>query len=639
MTLGRTFTTFCIYATTLFIGIGCSQKQGIDESFLIPTPVEIIRNSDLTVRINGITEIIDSTLELPKQGYSLEVNDKKVIIKATDRQGLIHARATLAQLSGIRPEEMTDYETFKGAKVPDITIIDYPTFPVRGFMHDTGRNFRDIETIKKELDLLSFYKINVFHWHLTDNPAWRIECQAYPQLNDPQFQRQGRDEGKFYTYEQIREVISYARSRGIMVIPEIDMPGHSQYFNKTFGFGMASPEGMEILKDCLQEFMREIPVEDCPYIHIGSDEVYIEDPKGFMAFCENLVKADGRTPIAWFPGLPSSEETISQVWSESGRAAVGDKLQGPYLDSYMGYLNLGNPLINTSSFFLHQLCTVNEYDEKALGGILCLWNDVRVDDKTRIFPHNGMPEGLLSFAESSWKGGKGYGWHDPNLLPSPETDAHKALIEFEAKLSLHRDVFLKEWNMRWVANSDIPWKISISDKEGETLIKDAEAWGGCIDLNAFCKSKGIIPGAERIEVKMTTEIYVKKDTIITAWIGFDSPARSNRMSDGIGKQGKWECSARAFVGETEIFPAKPWNEPEKYQFHYPTWHKTPNEMPYTDEQFFWTREPAQIPLKAGKNIITLHCPRVFNAAIWIAAFVPVYQDENGYVSEASGITY
>lgn len=627
MTLRRTFTTLSIILTTIFAGTGCSENQVFNESALIPTPVEINRNSDKTIRINGIVEILDSTFWIPQHGYSLEIVNHKAILKARENQGLAHARATLAQLAGVKPEEMSEDKAFKGARIPDVTIIDYPAFPVRGFMHDTGRNFREIETLKKELDLFAFYKLNVFHWHLTDNPAWRIECRAYPQLNDPQFQRQGRDEGKFYTYDQIRDVISYAKNRGIMVIPEIDMPGHSQYFNKTFGFGMATPEGMKILEDCLKEFMQEIPAEDCPYIHIGSDEVYIADPEGFMTFCENIVKADGRTPIAWFPGLPSSKETISQVWSESGRAAVEEKLDGPYLDSYMGYLNLGNPLINTADFFLHQLCSVEKYDGKALGGILCLWNDVRVDDKSRTFPHNGMPEGLLSFAESSWKGGNGY------------ADAHEALIAFEEKLSLHREVFLKEWNMRWVANAHIPWKVNVADSEGNDLIKDVPAWGGCIDLNALCRAEGVVPGSDRLMVTMTTEISVKKDTVITAWIGFDSPARSNRMSDGIGKQGKWECSARVFAGETEIFPAMPWNEPESYQFHYPTWHKAPNEMPYTDEQFFWTREPAQIPLKAGKNTITLYCPRVFNAAIWVAAFVPVNQDENGYVSEPSGITY
>lgn len=619
---------------------GCSPTSGVSPEDLIPTPAELSYDSDARIRISGISEMTDSSLQIPEDGYILTTEGRKVLLKAHDAQGLAHARATLAQLAGVKPEEMADDRSFLRAEIPDITITDWPAFPVRGFMHDTGRNFREIGTLKKELDLFAFYKINVFHWHLTDNPAWRIECRAYPQLNDPQFQRQGRDEGRFYTYDEIREVIAYARERGITVIPEIDMPGHSQYFDRTFGFSMASPEGMEVLEACLKEFMEEIPAEDCPYIHIGSDEVRVNDPKGFMEFCEGLVRADGRTPLAWFPGLPSSEGTISQIWSETGRKAAGDNFSGLYLDSYMGYLNLGCPLINTSSFFLHQLCSTQEYDGKALGGILCLWNDVRVDDKTRTFPHNGMPEGLLSFAQSSWCGGEGHGWSDPNLLPGPGTQAHEDLKEFEEKIALHRDTFLKNLNMRWVANAHIPWKISISDPDTEgSGTVDTEAWGGCIDLNALCKANGITPGKNRPYVRMTTEIFVEKDTVITAWTGFDSPARSNRMSDGIGAQGKWECSARVFSGETEIFPPEPWNEPGRYRFHFHTWHKEPNEMPYTDEQFFWTREPARIPLKAGWNTITLHCPRVFNAATWIAAFVPVCQAEDGPVSEATGIRY
>ena len=103
-------------------------------------------------------------------------------------------------------------------------------------MHDTGRNFQTIEMLKETIDLMSLYKINYFHWHLTDNPAWRIECKVYPQLNDAQYQRPGRDCGKFYTYDEIRELIAYAKERGITVMPEIDMPGHSAYFRNAFGF-------------------------------------------------------------------------------------------------------------------------------------------------------------------------------------------------------------------------------------------------------------------------------------------------------------------------------------------------------------------------------------------------------------------
>ena len=623
-------------ALVIALACGCTRHIGNNPDILIPMPQEIISDGTETVRINDVEEAVDTTLDIPEEGYVLTIGNGRASVLARDFQGLVHARATLAQLAGLAPHEFIDTKAVKGTVLPEMTIRDWPAFPLRGFMHDTGRNFRETEMLKKEIDLMAYYKLNMFHWHLTDNPAWRIECRAYPQLNDPQYQRQGRDEGRFYTYDEIRDVIAYAKERGVMVIPEIDMPGHSQYFDKTFGFGMASEEGMKVLEACLKEFMEEIPAEDCPYIHIGSDEVYIADPKGFMEFCEGVVKEGGRIPLAWYPGLPSSEGTISQIWSETGRAAAGTGFQGAYLDSYMGYLNLGNPLINTSAFYLHQVCSVDGYDGKALGGILCLWNDTRVADKTRTFPHNGMPEGLLGYAEGCWRGGKGHGWNNPNLLPPPGTQAHDDLAAFEHKIAFHRDNFLKAWDTRWVANASIPWKVTIEDAGRQV---EASAWGGCIDLNALCKENGIIPGAERIDVWMTTEIFVEKDTVITAWVGFDSPARSNRMSDGIGEQGKWECSARVFSGETEIFPAKPWNEPGAYRFHFPTWHKPANELPYTDEQFFWTREPAQVPLQAGWNTIRINCPRVFNAAIWIAAFVPLTQAEDGSVSEATGITY
>ena len=592
---------------------------------LIPAPKQVTVKGERTIRLSAIKEILDTTLKLPEEGYILETSGRKAVLKARSIQGLAYARATLAQLAGLKPSEMMNDEAFHKIEIPDVSIQDWPSFPIRGFMHDTGRNFREVETLKKELDLFAFYKINVFHWHLTDNPAWRIECRAYPQLNDPQYQRKGRDEGHFYTYDQIREVIAYARERGIMVIPEIDMPGHSKYFNRTFGFGMATPQGMEVLEACLKEFMQEIPASDCPYIHIGSDEVNVSDPKGFMTFCEKIIRAGGRTPIAWAPGLPSAEGTISQIWTEKASKDIGTAFQGKYLDSYMGYLNLSTPILNTADIYRHQLCNTDKYNGKALGGILCLWNDVRVADKSKTFPHNGMPEGLLSFAESCWTGGPERSWEDYR--------------NFERKLIRHRDIHLQEWPMRWAANGHIPWQITISGSDGTVLIKNTEAYGGCVDLNMLCKENGITPGKERIEAYLTTTIHVEKDTVITAWIGFDSPARSNRNSDGIGEQGKWEFSAKAFVEETEIFPAKPWNEPGKYRYHYNTWHREPNELPYTDEQFFWTREPAQIPLKSGSNTIKLHCPRVFNANIWIAAFIPVAINSDGSVSEAHGIRY
>ena len=612
-----------------------------DAQLLIPEPINLQSDNSKTFKITKIVEVIDTICRLEPEAYTITTKNGKVTLTASDRAGIVHARATLAQLVGVGPKEFMYDDAFIGKIAPETCIADKPAFPVRGFMHDTGRNFREIEMLERELDLLAFYKLNVFHWHLTDNPAWRIECKAYPQLNDPQYQRKGRDEGRFYTYDQIREIIGYAQSRGITVIPEIDMPGHSQYFDKTFGFSMASEQGMAVLKVCLEEFMEEIPAELCPYIHIGSDEVYISDPRGFMQFCEDIITKGGRTALAWYPGLPSSENTISQIWSDEGRRASGKGFPRRYIDSYMGYLNLGNPIINSANFFLHQLCSVEAADNKAMGGILCLWNDVRVVDKTKTFPHNGMPEGLLGFAQSSWGGGKGYEGAHTDLFPKPGTEAYEALTAFEKKMSYHRDNFLEDWNMRWVANASTPWEVSISYQEKDII---TQAWGGCVDLNAVCRENGFTAQVGD-NICLTTKIHVERDTVITAWVGFDSPSRSTRMSDGIGKQGQWENGGRVFVScdndqtSTEIFPPKPWDEPEAYRHHRHTWHQAPNELPYTDEQFFWMREPAQIPLKAGWNTIRLVCPRLFNASNWHAAFIPVKQLSDGNISEANGLKF
>lgn len=631
--------TLAVWACTMpFINAQSLYKEGCDH--IIPQPEETTIRRDKTFKIKKLCETIDTSTEIAPEGYILEVSRGRVRITAADTAGIVHGRATLAQIVGVGPDGFMEDTSFMDKTVYDLKVADAPAFPMRGFMHDTGRNFREVETLKKELDLLAYYKLNIFHWHLTDNPAWRIECKAYPRLNDPQYQRKGRDEGRFYTYDQIRDVMAYAAERGITVIPEIDMPGHSQYFDKAFGFSMASEEGKEVLKACLEEFMREIPAGICPYIHIGSDEVHVADPHGFMQFCEDLITGHGRTPLAWYPGLPSSDSTISQIWSDEGRRASGKGFPRRYVDSYMGYLNLGNPIINTMNFFLHQLCSTESADDKAMGGILCLWNDVRVEDKSRTFPHNGMPEGLLGFAQSSWCGGKGFEGSDTYLFPEPGTEAYEALTEFEETMAYHRDHFLTEWNVRWVANATIPWKVSIIC---EDTLTSAKAWGGCVDLNALCAGYEI-PSDKPAEVVLSTEIFAERDTVITAWVGFDSPSRSTRMSDGIGEQGLWENGGKVNVlysdgTSVEIHPATPWKEPGAYRYHRHTWHQAPNELPYTDEQFFWMREPAQIPLKSGWNTIRLYCPHKFKAANRHAAFIPVTQNSDNTVSEPSGLSY
>ena len=596
---------------------------------IIPQPKQIKYLSNKQIKLKSIDVKVVPTDGAPSEQYTLSTKGGRAVIIAQSAQAQNWGASTLRQI------------TDKDGYVPEVEIVDYPAFPIRGFMHDTGRNFREVELLKKDIDLMSFYKLNVFHWHLTDNPAWRIECHAYPQLNDPKFHTKGRDEGKFYTYDEIRDVIAYAKERGVMIIPEIDMPGHSAYFNRTFGFGMATAEGMKILEVCLKEFFKEISKEDCPYLHIGSDEVRVDDPKGFMAFCEKIVKEHGRIAMAWDPGLPPADDTYCQIW----RSQVSDLLkQEPYprryIDSYMGYLNNSCPFINTSRYFLHHACTTNGANDKARGGIICLWNDVNVDDQSKLLPHNGMPEGAAAFAERFWVGGEGYGLEIEDLIPAPESNGHKDLIEFEKRLIYHRDNFLLDYDTRWVANSSQPWRVTIPAVKGTPIeqMRWTKAWGGVIDLHA-------IAAANKTELKpqmeawLETEIYVERDTVITAMVGFESPARSNRISDGIGKQGRWESEGQLFVNGVEIFPSQDWQEPEKYRYHFNTWGHPAGELPYTDEQLFWTRTPSRIPLKKGWNKIRIHSSRLFAINNWVAAFIPVTVDKNGRISEAKGLRF
>ena len=566
----------------------CCKSDVFVKENIIPMPKEFVLNEDKLYNINDVTVLETSdNLLYPqnKDEYYIKIEKGNVVIEGNE----IWAMQTLKQLA-----DSLD-------RVPDVVIHDWSVYPFRGFMHDTGRNFQTIEMLKETIDLMSLYKINYFHWHLTDNPAWRIECKVYPQLNDPQYQRPGRDCGKFYTYDEIRELIAYAKERGITVMPEIDMPGHSAYFRSAFGFSMDSEEGMKVLEKCIEEFCKEIPVSMCPYLHIGSDEVYIADPKGFMVFTENLCKKYNRIAVAWDPGLPSDSTTVRQIWNTAaGSNAASTKKGGRYLDSFMGYLNYYDPIYFTNKVFLHKACAQDVADTtNALGGILCLWNDVRVDDKTRITLHNGMINGMMVYAERFWNGGEG---------------SYDELIAFEDKMVYHKEKLLQNHDVRWNPNIQTLWNITIAD----TI--NLEARGGAVDVDDLCRENNINIG-ETVSAWATTDIYSDEDKTIKAWVGFEAAARSNRISGGIGPQGKWENEGRLLVNGVEYFPSQIWNEAEKYKFHYNTWHRPEEELPYTDEQFYWMREPVEINLKKGNNKIELYIPKTFKGQRWSFGFV------------------
>ncbi len=213
---------------------------------------------------------------LGAEGYQLVVIPSGASIIAATEAGAFYARQTLAQLTS-------------AGQTPCVNITDKPRYAWRGYMLDVSRHFAPVAEIKALLDELARYKLNRFHWHLTDDEGWRIEIKKYPLLttvgglgnkSDPKAAAQ------FYTQAEIRDLVAYAAARHITIVPEIDMPGHASGATRAypahagggserlpnFTFNPGKPETLHFLQDILREVQALFP--DCGVIHYGGDEVH-----------------------------------------------------------------------------------------------------------------------------------------------------------------------------------------------------------------------------------------------------------------------------------------------------------------------------------------------------------------------------
>jgi len=271
---------------------------------IIPTPVRTEVGDGVyqtTGKKNEIVMKVDPRLNIPQEGYVLKVDAKGIRVSAPTEAGLFYARQTLAQLT--RPD----------GTVPYVQILDYPRFEWRGVHIDPCRHFLSVEEVKKEIDILSKYKINRIHWHLTDDQGWRIEIKKYPRLTEVGAWRsefEGGTHGGFYTQEEIREVVAYAAERFITVVPEIEMPGHAMAAIRAYPELSCTMEpvgnfanwgtsdlvycpGKETMFTFMDDVIAEV-VELFPseYIHIGGDEC----PKTRWAKCPDCqarIQAEG----------------------------------------------------------------------------------------------------------------------------------------------------------------------------------------------------------------------------------------------------------------------------------------------------------------------------------------------------------
>ena len=242
--------------------------------------------------------------DMAEEEYKLSVTTKRIDITAAKPAGLFYAFQTLKQLmprnvmAGVPDESITEWS------VPCVEIADEPRFSWRGFMLDEGRHFYGKEEIKKIIDVMAAYKMNRFHWHLTEDQGWRIEIKKYPKLTEVGAWRDskvcawgdvkpdGIRYGGFYTHEEIKEVVEYAKERFVEIIPEIDIPGHSQAAVASYPeflacdpenkhevwlsqgvssdvINVANPLAVQFAKDVIDELIELFPFG---YIHLGGDE-------------------------------------------------------------------------------------------------------------------------------------------------------------------------------------------------------------------------------------------------------------------------------------------------------------------------------------------------------------------------------
>lgn len=575
-------------------------------SSLLPLPQKYQFNGkkssgELTVEEKYVSQIEGAKFQ--EEAYHLLITKKGILLEATTPKGMYWGRQTLEQL-----------KTTKNKKtyLPQCDITDWPAFRIRGFMHDVGRSYIPVEELKREISLLSRYKINVFHWHLTENQAWRLESKRYPELNAPE--NMEREKGKYYTLEEARQLVEFCKQHQVLLIPEIDMPGHSAAFERTFKTDMQSEKGTQILKDIIDEVCATF---DVPYLHIGTDEVQFTNPD-FVPMMVKYIRDKGKKVISYNPGwnYKPGEIDMTQLWSYRGKAQKGI----PAIDCRYHYANHFDTYADLVAMFNSRIYNQPEGSDDLAGCIVAFWNDRYIDNTPQLLAENNFYPYMLTLAERAWRGG-GNCYFDGKgtLLWEDEPELLAAFKEFEDRLLWQKNTWLKEVPFPYVRQTQSEWQItdafpnggdlnkvfppeekedSVYQYEGKTY-KTRKIIGNGIYLRHVWGT--LVPGfyanpQENHTAYATRWIYSPKERKTKLALEFQNYSRSE--SDLAPRQGTWDykCS-RAWLNGQKIMP--------------PVWKNTnterSNEITLKNENYM-SRPAIDITLKKGWNKLMLKLP-------------------------------
>ena len=615
--LGRTVTitdpTNCTALQKFFTDNGCTIAAG---------------GAQVTVTLVGSIEgAYDYTLAgYDNEAYTLDITADAIDITAVTKTGVIRAAQTLTQLA----------EGYDGTPALEaLTMTDWPAFKLRGYMHDVGRSFIEFETLKKHIDLLARFKVNTFHWHMTENQAWRFEVKAYPQLTSSASMT--RFAGKYYTQEQCRELQDYAKERGVIVIPEIDMPGHSQAFKTAMGHSMQTDQGVAELQVILEEVAAVFP--DAPYIHIGADEETIEYPN-FLKIMTDKVHSLGKKVVVWNPirGVAISTSTgadMTQMWSSSGKVINGL----PNIDCRYNYTNHFDVFADLVGIYKSNIYYEQRGNANVAGTISAPWNDRKTPTEEDIIIQNNFYANVIASAERAWiGGGKQYIEKGGTTLPNSGSE-YEEFADWERRFLFHKANSLKDEPIAYVKQTNVRWRITDPFPNGgdmnASFAPETEGLKESYTVNGTTYGTGIATGAG-IYLRHTwgnntvptyygstnhsnstayawTYVYSDKAQTVGAQIEFQNYGRSEK--DTAPDAGKWDRKgSRIWLNDNEILP--------------PTWDNSGiginNEVDLKNENFT-ARKPLQVTLNEGWNKVFIKLPYVGASGVrlnkWMFTFV------------------
>ena len=260
---------------------------------------------------------------------------------------------------------------------------------------------------------------------------------------------------QYYTLDEAKELVEFCKAHQVMLIPEIDMPGHSAAFVRAFRHDMQSSEGMKILKLLLDEVCETF---DVPYIHIGTDEVAFKNPN-FVPEMVEYIRSKGKKVISWNPGwmYKPGEIDMTHLWSYRGKAQKGI----PAIDSRFHYLNHFDTFGDLIALYNSRIYGADQGSDDLAGVILAVWNDRFIKDYRENIIQNNFYPNLLAVAERAWMGG-GTEYFDKQgvILPAENSPEFKAFSDFERRMLWHKEHSFSGYPFAYVKQTHVKWRVT-----------------------------------------------------------------------------------------------------------------------------------------------------------------------------------